>query len=49
MERTELTVYQYASRGFTAEGLPIGVQLMGPTNSEGMLISLTADLEAVCG
>jgi amidase len=35
--------------GFTAEGLPIGVQLMGPANSEGMLISLAAELEAVCG
>jgi amidase len=35
--------------GFTPEGLPIGVQLMGPANSEGMLISLAAELEAVCG
>jgi amidase len=35
--------------GFTAAGLPIGVQLMGPANSEGMLISLAAELEAVCG
>jgi len=35
--------------GFTAEGLPIGVQLMGPANSEGMLISLAAELEAVSG
>jgi amidase len=35
--------------GFTSEGLPIGVQLMGPANSEGMLISLAAELEAVCG
>ncbi len=35
--------------GFTPEGLPIGVQLMGPVNSEGMLISLAAELEAVCG
>lgn len=35
--------------GFTAEGLPIGVQLMGPANSEGILISLAAELEAVCG
>ena len=34
--------------GFTAAGLPIGVQLMGPANSEGMLISLAAALEAVC-
>ncbi len=35
--------------GFTSAGLPIGVQLMGPANSEGMLISLAAELEAVCG
>ncbi|WP_236982204.1 MULTISPECIES: amidase [Mycobacterium] len=35
--------------GFTAEGLPIGVQLMGPANSEGMLISLAAELEAFSG
>jgi len=35
--------------GFTSEGLPIGVQLMGPANSEGMLISLAAELEAVSG
>ncbi len=35
--------------GFTSEGLPIGVQLMGPANSEGMLVSLAAELEAVCG
>ena len=35
--------------GFTAEGLPIGVQLMGPANSEPLLISLAAELEAVNG
>jgi amidase len=35
--------------GFTSDGLPIGVQLMGPANSEGMLISLAAELEAVIG
>ncbi|CAM4381542.1 Glutamyl-tRNA(Gln) amidotransferase subunit A [Mycobacterium basiliense] len=35
--------------GFTVEGLPIGVQLMGPANSEGMLVSLAAELEAVSG
>lgn len=35
--------------GFTSEGLPIGVQLMGPANSEGMLVSLAAELEAVMG
>jgi amidase len=33
--------------GFTFEGLPIGVQLMGPANSEPLLISLAAALEAV--
>ncbi|BBX45392.1 amidase [Mycobacterium cookii] len=35
--------------GFTSDGLPIGVQLMGPANSEPLLISLAAELEAVCG
>ena len=35
--------------GFTAEGLPIGVQLMGPADSEPLLISLAAELEAVNG
>ncbi|MDI3314047.1 MAG: amidase [Mycobacterium sp.] len=35
--------------GFTSTGLPIGVQLMGPANSEGMLVSLAAELEAFCG
>ncbi|HYB38171.1 MAG TPA: amidase [Mycobacterium sp.] len=35
--------------GFTSEGLPIGVQLMGPANSEDILVSLAAELEAVCG
>jgi amidase len=35
--------------GFTSDGLPIGVQLMGPANSEGMLISLASELEAVSG
>lgn len=33
--------------GFTADGLPIGVQLMGPANSEPVLVSLAAELEAV--
>jgi amidase len=33
--------------GFTSEGLPIGVQLMGPANSEPLLISLAAELEAL--
>ncbi len=35
--------------GFTTAGLPIGVQLMGPANSEPMLISLAAELEAISG
>lgn len=35
--------------GFTADGLPIGVQLMGPADSEPLLISLAAELEAVTG
>jgi amidase len=33
--------------GFTSDGLPIGVQLMGPANSEPLLISLAAGLEAI--
>ena len=35
--------------GFTSKGLPIGVQLMGPANSEPLLVSLAAQLEAVTG
>jgi amidase len=35
--------------GFTSEGLPIGVQLMGPANSEPLLISLAAELEGLSG
>lgn len=35
--------------GFTSAGLPIGVQLMGPANSEPLLISLAAALEAING
>lgn len=35
--------------GFTSQGLPIGAQLMGPANSEGLLVSLAAELEAVIG
>jgi amidase len=35
--------------GFTSDGLPIGVQLMGPENSEPLLISLAAALEAIGG
>jgi amidase len=33
--------------GFTSNGLPIGVQLMGPANSEPLLVSLAAALEAI--
>lgn len=33
--------------GFTAAGLPIGVQLMGPANSEPLLLALAAQLEEV--
>ncbi|GAB7069365.1 amidase [Mycobacterium hodleri] len=32
--------------GFTSDGLPIGVQLMGPAGSEPLLVSLAAALEA---
>ena len=35
--------------GFTSDGLPIGVQLMGPANSEPLLISLASALEATAG
>lgn len=35
--------------GFTSSGLPIGVQLMGPANSEPLLVSLAAELEALNG
>jgi len=35
--------------GFTADGLPIGVQLMGPAHSEPLLVSLAAALEAING
>jgi amidase len=35
--------------GFTSDGLPIGVQLMGPANSEPLLVSLAAELEAISG
>jgi amidase len=35
--------------GFTSDGLPIGVQLMGPANSEPLLVSLAAELEALGG
>ncbi|WP_163800300.1 amidase [Mycolicibacterium sediminis] len=33
--------------GFTSDGLPIGVQLMGPANSEPLLISLAGQLEVI--
>ncbi|MFY9264980.1 MAG: amidase, partial [Solirubrobacterales bacterium] len=33
--------------GFTGDGLPIGAQLLGPANSESLLISLAAQLESV--
>lgn len=33
--------------GFTASGLPVGAQLVGPANSEDLLISLAAELETV--
>jgi amidase len=32
--------------GFTGDGLPIGAQLLGPANSESLLLSLAAQLEA---
>ncbi|MCF6525037.1 amidase [Streptomyces sp. JJ36] len=32
--------------GFTDEGLPLGAQLLGPANSEPLLLSLAAQLEA---
>ena len=35
--------------GFTSDGLPIGVQLMGRANSEGMLVALAAELEGASG
>jgi len=33
--------------GFSADGLPFGVQLLGPANSESMLLMLAAQLERV--
>jgi amidase len=33
--------------GFTADGLPMGAQLVGPANSEARLLSLAAELEDV--
>ena len=34
--------------GFTSDGLPLGAQLLGPANSEALLLSLGAQLEDVC-
>lgn len=34
--------------GFTAEGLPLGAQLLGPGESESLLIALAAQAEEVC-
>jgi amidase len=31
--------------GFTADGLPVGAQLLGPAGSEELLVSLAAQLE----
>ena len=33
--------------GITADGLPVGAQLLGPANSEGRLLRLAAQLERV--
>jgi amidase len=33
--------------GFTADGFPLGVQLVGPPDSEALLVSLSAQLEGV--
>jgi len=35
--------------GLTADGLPVGAQLLGPANSEGRLLSLAAQLEQAAG
>ncbi|MFJ4525828.1 amidase [Streptomyces sp. NPDC088810] len=35
--------------GFTASGLPVGAQLLGPAHSEPLLVSLAAQLEAELG
>lgn len=32
--------------GFVGQGLPVGAQLLGPANSEPLLVSLAAQLEA---
>jgi amidase len=32
--------------GYSASGVPLGVQLLGPANAEATLISLAAQLEA---
>jgi amidase len=33
--------------GLTDDGLPVGAQLLGPAGTEGRLVSLAAQLEAV--
>ena len=35
--------------GWPSISVPIGVQLMGPANSEPLLVSLAAELEAING
>lgn len=35
--------------GYTNNGLPVGLQIVGPFNSEGRLLALAAQLEAVLG
>jgi amidase len=35
--------------GFTSDGLPVGVQLLGPPNSEPLLVSLACQLTALTG
>jgi amidase len=35
--------------GFTGDGFPLGVQLVGPPDSEARLVSLSAELEQARG
>ena len=37
---------QWLPAGFAGPGLPVGAQLLGPANSEPLLVSLAAQLEA---